>query len=85
MARLSVITGTPIYAWALMTNHAHLLLKGGPAGLSAFMRRFLTEPERELADERDLGNGDFEQEVLRQSDERMTVMPGVNERQIRCL
>ena len=27
-------TGTKIYAWALMTNHAHLLLKSGGAGLS---------------------------------------------------
>ena len=35
-------TGTKIYAWALMTNHAHLLLKSGGAGLSIFMRKFLT-------------------------------------------
>ena len=35
-------TGTKIYAWALMTNHAHLLLKSGEAGLSIFMRKFLT-------------------------------------------
>lgn len=33
---------TPIYAWALLTNHAHLLLRSGPQGLSAFMRRLLT-------------------------------------------
>lgn len=35
-------TGTVIYAWALMSNHAHLLLRSGPAGLPAFMRKVLT-------------------------------------------
>ena len=35
-------TGTVIYAWALMTNHAHLLLRSGTAGLSSFMRKVLT-------------------------------------------
>jgi len=35
-------TGTVIYAWALMTNHAHLLLRSGTAGLSTFMRKILT-------------------------------------------
>ncbi|NTU67896.1 MAG: hypothetical protein HGB02_03335 [Chlorobiaceae bacterium] len=35
-------TGTTIFAWALMTNHAHLLLRSGAAGLSTFMRKFLT-------------------------------------------
>ena len=33
---------TTIYAWTLMTNHAHFLLRSGPYGLSKFMRRFLT-------------------------------------------
>lgn len=33
---------TAVYAWALMTNHAHILLRSGPQGLSAFMRKFLT-------------------------------------------
>jgi len=33
---------TRIYAWSLMTNHAHLLLRSGPLGLPKFMRRFLT-------------------------------------------
>ena len=45
VSRLSIAaaaTGTKIYAWALMTNHAHLLLKSGEAGLSLFMRKFLT-------------------------------------------
>ena len=31
-----------IYAWSLLTNHAHFLLKSGPSGLPKFMRRFLT-------------------------------------------
>jgi REP element-mobilizing transposase RayT len=35
-------TGTAIYAWALLPNHAHLLLRSGPAGLPRFMRRLLT-------------------------------------------
>lgn len=35
-------TRTPIYAWALMTNHAHILLRSGPQGLSDFMRKLLT-------------------------------------------
>jgi len=35
-------TGTRIYAWALMDNHAHVLLRSGPEGLPSFMRRFLT-------------------------------------------
>jgi putative transposase len=39
---LSVDTKTSIYAWALMTNHAHLLLRSSEMGLSAFMRRLLT-------------------------------------------
>ena len=39
---LSEETQTKIYAWSLMTNHAHLLLRSGPSGLPKFMRRFLT-------------------------------------------
>ena len=39
---LSGSTQTTIYAWALMDNHAHLLLRSGPQGLSSFMRKFLT-------------------------------------------
>jgi len=35
-------TRTTIYAWALLPNHAHLLLRSGPAGLPQFMRRLLT-------------------------------------------
>ena len=39
---LSVDTKTSIYAWAIMTNHAHLLLRSSEMGLSGFMRRLLT-------------------------------------------
>jgi REP element-mobilizing transposase RayT len=35
-------TKTGIYAWSLMNNHAHLLVRSGPLGLSQFMRRLLT-------------------------------------------
>ena len=42
IGKLSEETGTAIYAWALLTNHAHILLRSGPAGLPNFMRRLLT-------------------------------------------
>jgi REP element-mobilizing transposase RayT len=42
MGKVATMTGTTIYAWALMTNHAHILLKSGDPGLSLFMRKFLT-------------------------------------------
>jgi REP element-mobilizing transposase RayT len=42
LGKLAMETATSIYAWALMTNHAHLLLSSGPQGLARFMRRFLT-------------------------------------------
>jgi REP-associated tyrosine transposase len=42
MGDLSGKLETPVCAWALMTNHAHILLRSGPAGLSAFMRKLLT-------------------------------------------
>lgn len=35
-------TRTPIYAWALLTNHVHILLRSGPQGLSDYMRKLLT-------------------------------------------
>ena len=35
-------TGTTIYGWALLPNHAHILLRSGAAGLPRFMRRLLT-------------------------------------------
>ena len=42
MGKVAAATGTCIYAWALLTNHAHILLKSGAAGLSTFMRKLLT-------------------------------------------
>lgn len=42
MGQIALETKTPIYAWALMTNHTHILLRSGPKGLSTFMRRLLT-------------------------------------------
>lgn len=42
LGRLASELKTAIYAWALLTNHAHLLLRSGPQGLPTFMRRFLT-------------------------------------------
>jgi putative transposase len=42
LGNLAEETETRIYAWSLMSNHAHLLLRSGPSGLSKFMRRFLT-------------------------------------------
>lgn len=42
LAEAAASTGMVIYAWSLMTNHAHILLRSGPRGLPAFMRRFLT-------------------------------------------
>ena len=41
-AELSTDLDTPIYAWALMKNHAHMLLRSGPGGLSNYMRKLLT-------------------------------------------
>jgi putative transposase len=42
LGQLAQETGTRIFSWSLLTNHAHLLLKSGPEGLPNFMRRFLT-------------------------------------------
>jgi putative transposase len=42
MADRAAETTTTIYAWALLDNHAHILLRSGPEGLPAFMRRLLT-------------------------------------------
>ena len=39
---LATETETAIYAWALLNNHAHILLRSSDAGLSHFMRRLLT-------------------------------------------
>lgn len=35
-------TETKVYAWALIPNHFHLLVRSGPSGLPTFMRRLLT-------------------------------------------
>jgi REP element-mobilizing transposase RayT len=42
LGKLSDETATAIYAWALLSNHAHILLRSGPGGLSGFMRRLLS-------------------------------------------
>lgn len=42
LGELATGTNTAIYAWALMTNHAHILLRSSEFGLSGFMRRLLT-------------------------------------------
>ena len=42
MGMLAKETATAIYAFALMNNHAHILLKSGPRGLPTYMRRFLS-------------------------------------------
>jgi len=45
ISRLALIvseTSTACYAWALMKNHVHLLLRSGLVPLSSFMRRLLT-------------------------------------------
>lgn len=35
-------TNTVCYAWAMLSNHAHFLLRSGDAGISHLMRRLLT-------------------------------------------
>ena len=35
-------TSTPCYAWALMSNHGHMLLKTGLVPIATVMRRLLT-------------------------------------------
>lgn len=42
MGSLADKTSTSVYAWALMTNHAHILLRSGPGGISDYMRKLLT-------------------------------------------
>jgi REP element-mobilizing transposase RayT len=39
---VSTRSGTAIYAWSLMTNHVHILLRSGAGGLSTFMRQLLS-------------------------------------------
>ena len=40
--QLVKVSGTAVYAYSLMSNHVHLLLKSGTPGLSTFMRRLLS-------------------------------------------
>jgi REP element-mobilizing transposase RayT len=42
VGEVALATGTTLYAWALLPNHAHLLLRSGAQGLPRFMRRLLT-------------------------------------------
>ena len=42
MGNLLKESSTACFAWALMTNHIHLLLKTGFAPISTVMRRLLT-------------------------------------------
>jgi REP-associated tyrosine transposase len=42
LGELAAATKTAVYAWVLMTNHAHILLRSSEMGLSGFMRRLLT-------------------------------------------
>ncbi len=42
MGQIAADTGTAIYAWSLMSNHAHILLRSSSFGLSLYMRRLLT-------------------------------------------
>jgi putative transposase len=42
LSDLLLETKTSCYAWALMRNHVHLLLRSGPTPISSFMRRLLT-------------------------------------------
>ena len=42
LGKLIIETGTKCYAWALMPNHFHLLLKTGDKPISKMMQRLLT-------------------------------------------
>lgn len=42
LATLIPGTQTTCYAWVLMSNHAHFLLRSGPSGIAGLMRRLLT-------------------------------------------
>ena len=42
LGRILSETSTPCYAWALMHNHIHLLLRTGRAPIATVMRRLLT-------------------------------------------
>ena len=42
MGQVLAATGTPCYAWAILPNHVHLLLRTGAIPLTTVMRRVLT-------------------------------------------
>ena len=42
IGRVADETQTAIYAWALMSNHAHMLMRSGTSGVALFMHRILT-------------------------------------------
>jgi putative transposase len=42
LAEVAGTSGTTVFAWALMSNHAHILLASGVMGLAKFVRRLLT-------------------------------------------
>ena len=42
MGTIALETGTLIYAWTLMTNHAHIFLCSSSSGISRYMRRLLS-------------------------------------------
>ncbi len=42
LGRVLLDTSTPCYAWALMSNHVHLLLRTGLVPIATIMRRLLT-------------------------------------------
>ena len=42
LGKILIETSTSCYAWALMTNHVHLLLRTGMVPISTVMRRLLT-------------------------------------------
>ncbi len=42
LGEVATATRTTVYAWVILPNHAHLLVRSGPTGLPRFMRRLLT-------------------------------------------
>ena len=42
LSQLLTESQTPCYAWALMSNHAHLLLRTGSVAIASLTRRLLT-------------------------------------------
>ena len=47
MGQLPLETGTEIYAFSLITHHAHVLLRSSPSGLPQYLRRLLTDAQFE--------------------------------------